>query len=410
MINFLIRFYGSDNKILYNFRNGIKGRVLLINNEFINSIIKNIDTLNISDIICWDMYIKCESIDIIIDNYDLTDNVCLLKASDGEANVNLINSKSSSLHFVGLNINLIQTFDSSILLADCIVTNFDLNIENFMNELENANIYKKKYESYILDIRNSIIKDLSIYSSIKNLNIQESTIHNIEFRSSNNKFHINNMSIWNGTTLNFIRLNCEIDKFNLEDSDITKLYFTSLSKVHAFTINKSYIERVFGCDRNIFDFESIDVWKLIKKSSFNDNEELYYDSCYKIAQIESSKNSKVIDWFYRNSIGYGYKPSKAIIFISCCIFSFGFIYSLIDLIYYLIEGNKLVFTCESLKYSFKQLVNRIYFSGITFTTTGYGDISPSNYITKYIAIVEACLGVTMFSLLIYSLTKRHFDK
>jgi hypothetical protein len=47
----------------------------------------------------------------------------------------------------------------------------------------------------------------------------------------------------------------------------------------------------------------------------------------------------------------------------------------------------------------------LYFSGVTLTTTGYGDITPTEPLCRALAVVEACTGVGFFALIIsYLLT------
>jgi hypothetical protein len=49
----------------------------------------------------------------------------------------------------------------------------------------------------------------------------------------------------------------------------------------------------------------------------------------------------------------------------------------------------------------------VYFSVITFTTTGYGDVTPRCPFTRTIAGLEAASGVVLVSLFIFALTKRY---
>src|SRR5262249_54332781 len=41
-----------------------------------------------------------------------------------------------------------------------------------------------------------------------------------------------------------------------------------------------------------------------------------------------------------------------------------------------------------------------YFSGVTLTTTGYGDITPTEPIRRFLAVVEGCTGVGFFAIII----------
>ncbi len=62
----------------------------------------------------------------------------------------------------------------------------------------------------------------------------------------------------------------------------------------------------------------------------------------------------------------------------------------------------------------RQLMNHYfdmwYLSGTAYTTTGFGDIVPSNAITKILVIFEAMVGVSALSLFMYSLLNRYGKK
>jgi len=62
-------------------------------------------------------------------------------------------------------------------------------------------------------------------------------------------------------------------------------------------------------------------------------------------------------------------------------------------------------TCDVRGLSF---LEALYYSGITFTTIGYGDIYPDKFI-GYIAILEGVLGVFLSSCLVISLTRRYIE-
>lgn len=175
-------------------------------------------------------------------------------------------------------------------------------------------------------------------------------------------------------------------------------------------LHKSTIDYVYGCDYNTIESQNIESWKIVKNSAkCEENETLYFDTSYKIAEKEGQTKNKFLNWFLKESIGYGYKPGRAIRFVILTIVGFGLLYSVIDLVYYLINGYQVTNLKEFICNSMYGILKRVYFSGITFTTVGYGDITPTNIITKLLAVLEACLGVSIFSLLIYAITKRHLD-
>lgn len=52
------------------------------------------------------------------------------------------------------------------------------------------------------------------------------------------------------------------------------------------------------------------------------------------------------------------------------------------------------------------ILMNLYFSVVTFTTLGYGDIQPSNAATRALAGVESLLGAALIALLVFVLGRR----
>lgn len=82
------------------------------------------------------------------------------------------------------------------------------------------------------------------------------------------------------------------------------------------------------------------------------------------------------------------------------------IYSAIFFIFLLILGGTLVFNHLE-KWSY---VDSFYFSTATLTTVGYGDLVPTNDISKIITSVYAILGVVTFLFCLSVLAEFYFYK
>ncbi len=57
-------------------------------------------------------------------------------------------------------------------------------------------------------------------------------------------------------------------------------------------------------------------------------------------------------------------------------------------------------------FDLKALLTCFYFSGVTFTTLGYGDIKPQGLV-RYVAMMEAGLGAFLMALFVFSFTRRN---
>jgi len=414
MLSILIRLYGDKNKILKDFRLSDKGNHLVISDKFFQSLfcrdeLKS-EGIRINDVKFWNIFLVCENMIIEVKDYKLHQKISIHKASDGDANIHLLKSNSVNLHLVGLNIETIQTSDCDVLLADCKINRFDHEIENHFNELQDKEFIRIN-QKYKIDIRNSIIKNMFLFYSVDYFNLQSSKIENLElFHHLQSSLTIRYLNIWQASKIYVMRLGCEIEKLNFEDSNISRLYFISNAMIKEFTISKSFYDKVFGCRYENFQNIAENELNMIKNSALNDDIGLYYDSSYKLAELKGKNRNLFVNFFLKHSIGYGYKPRKGLLFIVAVIIVFGLIYSLIDGIVFLTSGNQPVISVSNIIGSLEHILNRIYFSGITFTTTGFGDIVPNNWVVKLLTIIESSLGVIMYSLLIFSMTVKYLKE
>ncbi|MDM8566123.1 ion channel [Candidatus Halobeggiatoa sp. HSG11] len=110
--------------------------------------------------------------------------------------------------------------------------------------------------------------------------------------------------------------------------------------------------------------------------------------------------SKIVDLF----CGYGEKPLQVILFAliiicSCALFYFNFGINSA-------EGNLIAFDSElTMQQNLYNFANCLYFSVVTFTTLGYGDLSPFG-ITRIIAAIEAFGGAFTIALFVVVFVKK----
>jgi voltage-gated potassium channel Kch len=57
-------------------------------------------------------------------------------------------------------------------------------------------------------------------------------------------------------------------------------------------------------------------------------------------------------------------------------------------------------------YIFSVFLKSLYFSVVTFTTLGYGDISPIGTYARTVAGIEALMGTALMALLVFVLSRR----
>jgi ion channel/pentapeptide repeat protein len=110
--------------------------------------------------------------------------------------------------------------------------------------------------------------------------------------------------------------------------------------------------------------------------------------------------SKFVDLF----CGYGERPSRVVAFTLAVIgvFSLLFFYSGIQS-----AGQTIAFDSSlTVSENFKYYLSSLYFSVVTYTTLGYGDISPTLGFSRFLAAFEALIGGFTLALFVVVFVKK----
>ncbi|CCN46366.1 putative Pentapeptide super family protein [Vibrio nigripulchritudo MADA3029] len=115
--------------------------------------------------------------------------------------------------------------------------------------------------------------------------------------------------------------------------------------------------------------------------------------------LYSSKRiiSKGVDLF----CGYGESPIRVVMFSVCLIFMCALAYFFLGTT----ASNPIYPDVHGYKATFLEFLNALYFSVVTFTTLGYGDISPIG-LARFIAAFEAFLGSFTMALFVVVFVKK----
>ncbi|WP_371025196.1 potassium channel family protein [Paraclostridium ghonii] len=125
-------------------------------------------------------------------------------------------------------------------------------------------------------------------------------------------------------------------------------------------------------------------------------ERYYGGKCIKRSNFRSNMqyiNAKFIDFLARIIIGYGEKPLNIFIISFFIISVFAILYMITGIKY----NNEIIKINNSSNFweVIKNYINLWYFSMITFSTVGYGDMIVINITGKILVTIEVFLGVTM---------------
>ena len=129
----------------------------------------------------------------------------------------------------------------------------------------------------------------------------------------------------------------------------------------------------------------------------------YKEMSFRRLALSLWSRQRFFSWCFDRLCGYGEKPGRLIgfsmIFIVICAighFFTGFY-----------DGDTLIhyYTHTSLQTNFYQFLKSLYFSIVTFTTLGYGDITPTG-IGRIISAIEAFIGSFTIALYVVVFVRR----
>ncbi|ENM5729876.1 pentapeptide repeat-containing protein [Vibrio mimicus] len=107
--------------------------------------------------------------------------------------------------------------------------------------------------------------------------------------------------------------------------------------------------------------------------------------------------SKVVELF----CGYGEDPLRVVLFSQCVILVCATVYYLLDTTVH----NPIFANTTGWQFQVLEFINAVYFSVVTFTTLGYGDISPHGF-ARLVAALEAFMGSFTMALFVVVFVKK----
>ena len=313
-------------------------------------------------------------------------------------NLKLKNIKKLAL-LENVKLNQLEITDSSIYLLNTQLEKIDFARENLLQQTT----VKEKASFYIF---NSDIRELQFFQKFNLLKLKKSNIG--RFILEPQVEEVAKILILNNSTINRCNLSSKIKKLVISKSTITDLIFYQQAQIKHIKLKYHIITKVYNCNlKTIINKKDSSVWQLLLNSAKNShNRQLYAQIGYKYMEHKRNKlNNYSLKFIYRLMdvlCGYGYRPLNTILSSLLIWFFFALIY--FYLTYYHGSGISLpegvdLSSWEIFAYS-------LYYSAVTFTTTGYGDITPESGLIKLLSGVEAALGIVLLSTFIFALTER----
>lgn len=361
------------------------------------------------------LLVDVNDIDILVGD-EWIDNILIEKHNNyfGDA------VKVNNMHITASSVN-VKNIRIESIINNCTLDNQELIIKECIVNKLYANGYhrtKEKYYKNSVRVYNSEIVLLMVIMShyiveIKNCKIGEVRLSDLvigSLFSDTQSYDAVDYLCFTGNDNSVETLTSDINIGTVEISrgkfDLIKFYDKKkwgYVKVKIVSFNDCLY-----CDKDNFEDMTEFTWELViasAKALRDDN--AINEAYYQYELIRSKKRPCISRWFLHKTTGFGYKPSYAIWFTLKAVGAFGILYTIFDLIEYNSRGWVLDFSIEGFNMLGTILIERLYYSAITFTTTGYGEVGLVTNSIRAFSFFEACLGVAVLSMFVYSLTKTH---
>jgi hypothetical protein len=194
---------------------------------------------------------------------------------------------------------------------------------------------------------------------------------------------------------------------HVEGAAIESLFLLPSTRVSSISIRAGAVANCYGATLDSFIAPTLETSRLVISSARNAHDpEILAAASYMYARqhrsLHKTRASRTAAFLLDISCGFGYKPART----SACALG---IWIGCSLAYFLLTvtgcggiAGSGVHTDDLLSLFGRSL----YFSATTLTTLGFGDILPAGWPSMGLACLEGALGIMLFTLLVFSLSKR----
>lgn len=267
---------------------------------------------NIDKIVEITLTISVNNMAIIIDNYTLTDTICVEAFYDIKSHVSIFQAKNTNIILRGQTIETLQADCKNVMLEECNIDKLQIGLFS----MENPENSLKMDE---IDLQDVTIKKIDIYTVCKKINVQRSNISELNithYIQENDTSTVSSLHIWQNTSFEKISIMNSVKEFKIEDSNIHRLFAYDNLLIHDLILKDSTIENCFRFHKHHFENSTYDSWQWIEKSANNardlkERAEANYQMAKALYSTET-KIDKLLSKLFDFCAGYGYKPLRVV--------------------------------------------------------------------------------------------------
>lgn len=299
----------DNNSLPHHIKLETESSKLLINDDIIS---QYCEKHNIDEIIEITLTLGVNNMAIIIDNYTLTDTICVEAFYDIKSHISIFQAKNTNIILRGQTIDTLQADCKNVMLEECNIDKLQIGLFSMMNPENSLKIDE-------IDLQAVTIKKIDIYTEWEKINVQRSNISELNithYIPKNDTSTVSNLHIWQNTSFEKISIMNSVNEFKIEDSNIHRLFAYDNLLIHDLILKDSTIENCFRFHKHHFENSTYDSWQWIEKSANNardlkERAEANYQMAKALYSTETKVN-KLLSKLFDFCAGYGYKPLKVV--------------------------------------------------------------------------------------------------
>lgn len=267
---------------------------------------------NIDEIIEITLTLGVNNMAIIIDNYTLTDTICVEAFYDIKSHISIFQAKNTNISLRGQTIETLQADCKNIVLEECNIDKLQIGPFCMMDP---ENLLKMDE----IDLQAVTIKKIDIYTECNKIDVQRSNISELNithYIQESDTSTVSSLHIWKNTNFEKISIMNTVEEFKIEDSNIHRLFAYDNLFIHDLILKDSTIENCFRFHKHHFENSTYDSWQWIEKSANNardlkERAEANYQMAKALYSTET-KIDKLLSKLFDFCAGYGYKPLRVV--------------------------------------------------------------------------------------------------
>jgi hypothetical protein len=372
---------------------------LLINDDIIS---QYCEESNIEEIVEITLTLGVSNMAIIIDNYTLTDTICVESFYDIKSHISIFQTKNTNIILRGQTIETLQADCKNVMLEECNIDKLQIGLFSMMNPENSLKMDE-------IDLQAVTIKKIDIYTECKKINVQRSNISELNithYIQENDTSTVSNLHIWQNTNFEKISIMNTVKEFMIEDSNIHRLFAYDNLFIHDLILKDSTIENCFRFQKHHFENSTYDSWQWIEKSANNardlkERAEANYQMAKALYSTET-KIDKLLSKLFDFCAGYGYKPLRVVRTSGILVLLNTTFFTIINAL-----NDSEINSLSSFVHSAPSIFGESFLISLA-TLAGQNEFqTDGNILLNLLSITEYLIGVILFAVFVNALYARY---